>query len=434
MKGRSALRALVLTIGGALVLTACGNGTSTTPSGKPLAGKKVEVAAVWAKDEQKNFEAVLAAFNDKTGASATFTSTGDKIGTVLGSRIASNSPPDVAVLPQPGLLHDLAVKGSLKELDSATASLISQNYAAVWKDLGTVNGKFYGLFYKAANKSTVWYNVKAFTQAGVTPPKTIEDTTKVITTLAASGVKPLSIGGADGWTLTDWFENVYLRLAGPDKYDALTKHTIKWTDDSVKATLRVLAALFQDQFIAGGRSGALQTDFPTSVSNIAGNPPKAAIVFEGDFVEGVLISTSHLTPGTDFNFFPFPDVNGSPPSVMGGGDVVVRFTDNPAAVELLKYLASPEAAQIWAAKGGFASANKKVDLSVYPDPVAKATAQALVNAQVFRFDMSDQAPAAFGGTTGSGEWADLQAWLKNPNNIDAATAQLEKDAAAAYGS
>jgi ABC-type glycerol-3-phosphate transport system substrate-binding protein len=433
MKGRSALRALVLTLGGALVLTACGS-TSTTPSGKPLAGKKVEIAAVWSKDEQKNFEAVLAAFNDKTGATATFTSTGDKIGTVLGSRIASNSPPDVAVLPQPGLLHDLAVKGSLKELDSATASLVSQNYAGVWKDLGTVNGKFYGVFYKAANKSTVWYNVKAFTQAGVTPPKSIEDTTKVLTTLAASGVKPLSIGGADGWTLTDWFENVYLRLAGPDKYDGLTKHTIKWTDDSVKATLRVLAALFQDQLIAGGRSGALQTDFPTSVSNIAGNPPKAAIVYEGDFVEGILTGTAHLTPITDFNFFPFPDVNGSPPSVMGGGDVVVRFTDNPAAVELVKYLASPEAAQIWAAKGGFSSANKKVDLSVYPDPIAKASTQALVNAQVFRFDMSDQAPSAFGGTVGSGEFADLQAWLKKPNDIDGATAQLEKDAAAAYGS
>src|SRR5438445_8063771 len=235
-------RIVPMVIVGCLLLAACG-GSSTSGGNKPLSGKKVEVAAVWTGNEQKNFQAILSAFNDSTGAQATFTSTGDNIGTVLGSRIASNSPPDVAVLPQPGLLHDLAVKGSLKELDSATASLVSQNYAAVWKDLGTVNGKFYGVFYKAANKSTVWYNVKAFGQAGVTPPKSIDDATRVLTTLAASGVKPLSIGGADAWTLTDWFENVYLRLAGPDKYEALTKHTIKWTDDSVKATLRVLAAL-----------------------------------------------------------------------------------------------------------------------------------------------------------------------------------------------
>jgi alpha-glucoside transport system substrate-binding protein len=403
------------------LLSACGS--STTTSSKPLAGKKVEVAAVWSKDEQKNFEAVLKAFSDKTGATATFTSTGDQIGTVLGSRIASNSPPDVAVLPQPGLLKDLATKGSLKELDSDTANVVSQNYAPVWKDLGTVNGKFYGVFYKASNKSTVWYNANAFKQAGVQPPKSISDLAQVFATLSASGVKPVSVGGADGWTLTDWFENAYL-----------TNHTIKWTDQTVKDTLKALGQVLQDKYVYGGLSGALQTDFPTSVSNIAGNPPKAAIVYEGDFVEGILTGTAHMTAGTDFNFFPFPGPTGPSNSVMGGGDVAVRLTDNPAGVELIKYLASAEAFQIWGAKGGIASANKKVDLSIYPDAVAKASAQALANAQTFVFDMSDQAPAAFGGTKGSGEWADLQTWLKNPTNIDAVTAQLEKDAAAAYGS
>src|SRR5438105_15098370 len=141
------------------LLAACGTSNSTSGN-KPLAGKKVEVAAVWSKDEQKNFEAVLKGFSDKTGATATFTSTGDQIGTVLGSRIASNSPPDVAVLPQPGLVKDLATKGSLKELDSDTASLISQNYAAGWKDLGTVRGTFYGASFKAASKWTVLYETK----------------------------------------------------------------------------------------------------------------------------------------------------------------------------------------------------------------------------------------------------------------------------------
>jgi hypothetical protein len=417
-----------------LVSLLAGCGGSSTSSSKPLAGKKVEVAAVWVKDEQKNFEAVLKAFSDKTGATATFTSTGDAIGTVLGSRLASNNPPDVAVLPQPGLLHDLAVKGSLKELDSATASIVSANYAPVWKDLGTVNGKFYGVWYKASNKSTVWYNVSAFKNAGVSAPKSLTDLSQVFSTLSASGVKPVSVGGADGWTLTDWFENAYLNLAGRDNYVKLTTHTIKWTDQTVKDTLKALAQVLQDKYVYGGLSGALQTDFPTSVSNIAGNPPKAAIVYEGDFVEGVLKDTAHLTPVTDFNFFPFPGATGPSTSVMGGGDVAVRLTDNAAGAELVKYLASPEAFQIWGAKGGITSANKKVDVSIYPDPLAKATASALANAQTFVFDMSDQAPAAFGATKGSGEWADLQLWLKNPNNIDAACAQLEKDAAAAYGS
>ena len=44
---------------------------------------------------------------------------------------------------------------------------------------------------------------------------------------------PYSVAGADGWTLTDLFENIYLRTAGPEKYDQLAKHEIKWTDPTV---------------------------------------------------------------------------------------------------------------------------------------------------------------------------------------------------------
>ena len=59
---------------------------------------------------------------------------------------------------------------------------------------------------------------------------------------------------------------------------------------------------------------------------------------------------------------------------MGGGDTVVMFKDSPAAEALVKYLASPEAAEIWAAKGGFATLNKNVDASVYPDEITQTTA------------------------------------------------------------
>ena len=62
--------------------------------------------------------------------------------------------------------------------------------------------------------------------------------------MKASGVPPYSIGGADGWTLTDLFENIYLRQAGPAKYALLTAHKIKWTDPSVTAALKTMAQVF----------------------------------------------------------------------------------------------------------------------------------------------------------------------------------------------
>ena len=32
---------------------------------------------------------------------------------------------------------------------------------------------------------------------------------------------PLALGALDGWTLTDWFENIYIRQAGVEAYDTL---------------------------------------------------------------------------------------------------------------------------------------------------------------------------------------------------------------------
>ena len=184
------------------------------------------------------------------------------------------------------------------------------------------------MVFKGANKSTIWYSTSAFKNAGVEPPKTWAGLLAAAKTLRASGTKAYSIAGADGWTLTDLFENIYLRQAGPAKYDKLSAHTIKWTDPTVKTALKTMAQVFSDtDNIRGGTTGALQTDFPTSVNNVFSRPPKAAMVMEGDFVPGA--SATKAKPITEYNEFAFPSVDGSAPSVVGGGDTVVMFKDTP---------------------------------------------------------------------------------------------------------
>ena len=242
-----------------------------------------------------------------------------------------------------------------------------------------------------------------------------------------------SLGGADGWTLTDLFENIYLRQAGGDKYDQLSTHELPWTDASVKTALKSMADVFSDkQNIVGGTSGALQTDFPTSVENVFTNPAKGAQVIEGDFVPGVVASKTKLKAKTGYDVYPFPAIGDSGDAVVGGGDSIVMFKDSPAAQALVKWLASPEGATLWAKRGGFSSPNKNVAESVYPDDITRATATAIAKAATFRFDMSDLAPAAFGGTPGQGEWKILQDFLANPGNVDATAKKLESSAAKAF--
>jgi len=444
MRKTSRLAAVLL--GLALAASACGGdggGTTDGAADQPttgtdtadLSGQSVEVAAVWTGTEQENFQTVLDAFAEETGAKVTYTSTGDDIATVLGTRIQGGDPPDVAMLPQPGLLSSFAADDALVPVSDEVEAAVDENYAPVWKELGSVDDTLYGVWFKAANKSTVWYRTDAFEQAGVEPPTTWEELLQVAQTISDSGVTPVSIAGADGWTLTDWFENVYLRVAGPEKYDQLANHEIPWTDQSVKDTLAVLAELWGDEdLVVGGASGALQTDFPTSVTQVFADDPQGAIVYEGDFVAGVIAGETSASVGEAALFFDFPSVNDSPTSVVGGGDVAVALSDSEGAQALLAWMATPQAAEVWAGLGGFTSPNLNLDTATYPDDVTRASAEALVEAaDAFRFDMSDLAPAEFGGTPGAGEWKILQDFLKNPSDIDGTAQALEKAAARAFG-
>ncbi|MFD9305611.1 ABC transporter substrate-binding protein [Streptomyces sp. NPDC060048] len=438
-----------LVAAGALALTACGGGDDkkeAPPKGDGatggravslprLDGEKLEVAAVWTGPEQANFVKVLKEFEKRTGATVTFVPAQDPIVTFLGSKIAGGAPPDVALLPQVGALVS-AVKNKWAQPVGAEAQAeLDKNYSDGWKNLGAVDGTQYGVYYKAANKSLVWYNAKAFAAAGVQPPKTWKELLTVADTLSASGTPAVSVAGADGWTLTDWFENVYLSQAGPEKYDQLAKHQIKWTDDSVKQALTTLAELFgRKDFLAGGQSGALATEFPKSVTQTftGGDRPAAAMVYEGDFV-AVNIAQTEAKVGTDALVFPFPAVGAKAP-VVSGGDVAVALKPSKGAQALLTFLASPDSARIQAREGGFLSPNKSVEPAAYPNEIQREIAGSLLAAgDDFRFDMSDQAPAAFGGTPGAGEWKALQDFLANPSDVAGAQAKLEADAAKAYG-
>ncbi len=392
---------------------------------------KLSIIAKWTGDEQTAFEAVLGPFKTANpGVDISYQGAGDNTPQIVATAIAGGNPPDIATMPQPGTMADFAKKGSLKSIAFAKAD-IAKHYTSFWVQLGTVNGKLYGLFFKGSQKSTVWYNVKQFKNAGVKPPSTWPQFLKVAKTIRASGEKAYSIGGADGWTLTDLFENIYLRSAGAAKYNLLSKHKIKWTDASVKTALKLMAQVVGDTGnIPGGKSGALQTDFNTSVSNVFSNSPKAAMVIEGDFVPGVVASSNPLKAITGYNVFDFPSINGSKPTSVGGGDIVTLLKDTPAGRALIKYLATPQAATIWAKRGGYSSPNKDVKPSAYKDPLQRKAAAGLVKAAVF--DMSDLQPASFGATAGQGEWKLFQDFVNNPKNVNGITAQLEAAAAKAY--
>jgi alpha-glucoside transport system substrate-binding protein len=390
---------------------------------------------IWTANDAKSFAKVIAAFNKVyPNVKINYKPVGDNLPTVLATAIAGGNPPDMADIAQPGLVKQLAQQGKLTPITYAK-STIAKNFAPAWQTLGTVNGKLYALVFKAANKSTLWYNVPAYKAAGATPPKTWAQLTKNASLLLGSGTPAYSLCGASGWTLTDLFENIYLRKYGPAKYDDLSAHMIKWTDPTVKTALGLMAQIVGNSAnLTGGTSGALQTDFPTCVTNAFGTPSKGATVLEADFVGGTILSSTKAKAGTGFNAVAFPSITPGPDAgaVEIGGDLLVTFRDTPAIEAFVKFLATAPAAEAWAKLGGFGTGNKNVPASIYPDKITRATEAPISKAKAVVFDMSDEQPASFGATTGQGEWGIFQKFLQNPKNISGIQQQLEKAAAAAY--
>ena len=427
--------ALALAVGAlALVAAGCGgdDGGGGGAEGSEDVTGSLSVMAIWGGDEQASFQQVIDGFTELyPNVTVKYTSGGDNLAPLLSTAVEGGNPPDIAAVGQPGLMADFAAKDAIQPIDDLRDAIVD-NFGESVADVGAIDGTQYGVMFKGANKSTVWYNVADFEEAGVVAPETWDDLKEDASTLKAAGITPYSVGVDVGWPITDLFENVYIRTAGVEKYDQLTKHEIPWTDQSVKDALTVMQDIVgESDNIAGGTEEALQTEMPASVANVFNESPEAAMVIIGDFAPGVTETT--LEPETGYNVFTFPSIEGSEPAVVGGGDIFVEFKKSEAADAFLEYLTTPEAAQVWAERGGFSSPNKNLDVDVYPDEITKATAGALGEAETFRFDMSDLQPSAFGGTPGQGLFKAFTDFVANPNDIDGVTQYMESEAKKAFG-
>jgi alpha-glucoside transport system substrate-binding protein len=416
----------------AFVAAACGgDDNGGTAEGSEDVSGNVSMMAIWSGTEQKNFQAVIDAFNELyPNVSVKYTSGGDNLAPLLSTAVQGGNPPDIACIAQPGLMADFAKQGAIKPIDDLRADIVD-NFGQSVADVGAIDGTQYAVMWKAANKSTVWYNVADFDEAGVEPPETWDELNDVASTLKAAGITPYSVGVDVGWPITDLFENVYIRTAGPEMYDKLANHEIPWTDQSVKDALTVMQDVVGDSDnMVGGTSGALQTEMPASVANVFSDNPKGAMVIIGDFAPAQ--GTFTLEPVSGYNVFTFPSIDGSAPAAVGSGDLCVNFKQSEAATAFLRYLTTPEAAEIMVSRGGFSSPNVNVDPETYPDELTRTNATALTEAETFRFDMSDLQPAAFGGTPGAGLFKDFSDFVQNPDNIDSITQQMESQAKKAF--
>lgn len=396
----------------------------------PVAAETVTVFGPWLSPEDKNVEAMLAGFTAATGHEAVYTGS-DSFEQQIWIDAEAGSAANIAVFPQPGLASNMAEAGFLTPLAEGTADWIRENYAAgqSWVDLGTYPGAdgkkdLYGLFYKVDVKSLVWYSPENFEDAGYEVPTTMEELKELTDQIVADGSTPwcigLGSGQATGWPATDWVEDMMLRTQPPSVYDQWVSNEMKFNDPRVIAAIEEFGAFARnDDYVSGGASAVASTDFRDSPKGLFSSPPQCYMHRQASFIPSFFPDGTVVGEDADFFYFPaFADKDlGSP--VLGGGTVWTITNDSPAAHELIQYLRTTEAHEIWMTRPGFLTPHKGVDTSIFSVPTQKKMNDILLNATTFRFDGSDLMP---GGVGAGSFWTGMVDYVGGKSAQDVADA------------
>lgn len=413
----------------AMLAAACSSGDPTPSAGgddADLTGETVSVMATWGGDEQDSFLAMVAPWEEKTGARVEFTSTRD-ITAQITAGIASGQLPDLAGVPGPGQVREWFESGALQSLDWLDIDAYEASTPGGFADLGrTEDGTLAGVFVRAAVKGLTFYNTDVWegSPTSMDELNEIAATTGVETTWCVA----MESGAASGWAGTDWIENILLRQAGPEIYDQWAAGELEWTAPEVRAAFE----FFGSEILAnayGGGNWAVNTNFGRVGGPIFSEPAGCLLAQQGSFITDFFQNEEGATPD-QFAFFPFPDLNDEfAGALTGGGDIVGMFNDTPAARSLMEWLTSAEAQQIWVERGGFLAANTDIPLDAYPDEVNRRAAEILSSVEIFRFDASDMMPAAVQDAFHRG----MVDFAQNPGNLDSILSAIEsarQDAAA----
>ena len=373
-----------------------------------LKGQTLTIFGPWRGEDQTLVESVLDYFREATGAEVKYSSSENYEQQIVIDTQAG-SPPDIAVLPQPGLIADLASKGHLVPLGDETKNWLLENYAAgqSWVDLSTYkdkdgNAQLFAFPYKIDVKSLVWYVPENFEDAGYEVPETMEQLKALTEQIVADGGTPwcigLGSGGATGWPATDWVEDLMLRTQTPETYDKWVTNEVPFTDAAIVGALDEFGYFAKnDKFVDGGAAAVASTDFRDSPKGLFASPPKCYMHHQASFIPSFFPEGTEVGQDADFFYMPAyeskPDL-GKP--VLGAGTLAMITRDTPASRAFIEFLKTPIAHEVWMAQSSFLTPFKSANPETYANGPMKKQGEILLNSTTFRFDGSDLLPGKIG--------------------------------------
>jgi alpha-glucoside transport system substrate-binding protein len=421
----------------ALVLSGCSSDTEEATDGGStpatdcaayeaygdLSGKTIDVYASILSPELEMYEAAYVPFEECTGANIVFEGSAE-FEAQLKVREKAGNPPDIALIPQPGLLATMVATGSVVEPSAGTVANVDANWTPDWKAYGTVDGTFYAPPNSSNLKSLVWYSPSMFADNGWTIPTTWDELKTLTDTIVSSGVvdKPwcagIGSGDATGWPLTDWVEDVMLRLHGPEVYDQWVNHEIPFNDPKVAAALDEVGYFMKNEDYVNGGYGDVKSIASTTFQDggLTILDGTCALHRQAQFYGGQWPEGTNIAEDGDVFAFYLPAADPATKPVLGGGEFITAFSAEPEVLAAQEWMATADYANSLAANStGLASANLNADPTLFKG-IAAVAQQAFANPDSqFRFDGSDAMPSAVGAGT---FWTGMTEWITGKSTQD----------------
>lgn len=415
------LVALVLALAGS-VLAACGSG----------GGSDDKTVTIWMSVDQPVFDGLKKTMQEKAkaeGITVKMSKVTD-INSIIMTKIQANDAPDIALIPQPGVVKTIVDRHKAFPLDDVVdMDALKSNMLPGALDAGTVDGKLYGLLTSANVKSLVFYNKKAWDKAGYPIPKSIDELNALTEQIKSDGGVPWCFGiesdTATGWPATDWFEELVMKYGGADQYNAWVSHDVKFDSSLVRQAAEEFQKLIltQGNTVGGGKAIA-STNFGDADNPMWQDKPGCWMEKQGSFI------TAFFPPEVVKNFDSEVGVFGFPPAtagekapVLGGGDMATLLNDSDSAKKAMKLLSETDIGDEAAKNGSsFLSPHTDFDASLYTNPLTKVASEVANQGSALLFDGSDQMP----GEVGAGSfWKEVTKWITGQQDLDATLKNID---------
>ncbi|MFG6504630.1 ABC transporter substrate-binding protein [Microbacterium sp. P05] len=404
-----------------LALAGCAEGGSSDSGSAE--GQTVEIAGGITGVEADDLNASFEQFTADTGIKVNYT--GDKSfeGNIV-TKVSGGSAPDIAIVPQPGLLKALVETGEVQPAPEAVESNVDENWSPDWKTYGTVDDTFYAAPMLGNVKGYVWYSPASFAEWGVEVPKTYDELLTLTQTIRdKTGAAPWCAGfasdAASGWPGTDWIEDLVLRQSGADVYDQWVANEVPFTDPKIADAFDAVGDILLNPEYVNAGYGDVKSINSTAFGDVAAAVAdgRCALTHQANFLSANFLEaktasgeTPVIAPDGDVYAFLLPGIEADGETyVEAGGEFVTAFSDSDATQQVLEFMSTPEFANARVELGGVISANKNADASLASSGFLTEAMELLQDPEtVVRFDASDLMPA----TVGSGSfWKGMVNWI-----------------------